>query len=189
VGDLQGFQLPAAPVCSPAVALPPAGRHNGRGGGGEAVVPSEAALRLRKALAAEIAALLASGRTPLAPIGKWLAAELVLTADRLSGAVSRRGADLLGLPETTYRRQLRHAVRHQAAGQHLRSPRWLAVTSALEELIQGRRGQRDTCEWVEACLLAEIESAAPGDAWTAAALLGVTEPTWMRRKAECPRHF
>jgi len=191
VGDLQGFQAPAAPVSSPAVAVPASGPHDGREvvGGGEGSVPSETALRLRKALAVEIAALLASDRKALAPIGKWLAAELVLTADRLSGGVSRRGADLLGLPETTYRRQLRHAARHHAARLEVRSPRWPAVASALEELIQGRRGQRDTCEWVEACLLAEIESAAPGDAWTAAALLGVTEPTWMRRKAECPRHF
>jgi DNA-binding NtrC family response regulator len=192
VGDLQGFQAPAPPVRSAAVTvLPPAVPHNGRpvAGRGEAVAPSEAALRLRKALSVEIAAHLASERAALAPIGKWLATELVLTADRLSGGVTRRGADLLGLPETTYRRQLRQAARHHAAGPNARSPLWPAVASAIEELIQGRRGQRDTCEWVEACLLAEIESAVKGDAWTAAALLGVTEPTWMRRKAECPRHF
>ncbi len=190
VGDLQGFQVAAAPASSP-VAAPPARPHNGRPVevGGEAGVASGAALQLRKALAAEIAALLVNEREAPAPIGKWLAAELVLTADRLSGGVSRRGADLLGLPETTYRRQLRHAARHHGAGRHVRSPRWPAVASALEELIQGRRSQKDTCEWVEACLLAEVESAVPGDARTAAALLGVTEPTWMRRKAECPRHF
>ena len=45
------------------------------------------------------------------------------------------------------------------------------------------------CEWAEACLLAEIESAAPGDVRTAAALLGVTELTFRRRKAEGSRHF
>ena len=190
VADLQGFQASAEAPSRPA-ASPPAGPHNGHGGAiaSEPVVPSGPALRLRKALAVEIAALLASERWELAPIGKWLAAELVLTADRLCGGVARRGADLLGLPETTYRRQLRHASRHQSAGTEARSPRWPAIASALEELIEGRRGQGDSCEWVEACLLAEIESAAPGDARTAAALLGVTEPTWMRRKAECPRHF
>jgi len=41
----------------------------------------------------------------------------------------------------------------------------------------------DVCEWAEGCLLAEIEVAAPGDVRTAAALLGVTEPTLLRRKA------
>ena len=34
-----------------------------------------------------------------------------------------------------------------------------------------------------------IETALPGDARTAAALLGVTEPTLLRRKAQQPRHF
>ena len=200
--DLQGFQASAERASRPAAA--PSAGHNGNGGaagphngynghGGaiatEPAVASGAALRLRQALAVEIAALLASERWELAPIGKWLDAELVLTADRLCGGVARRAADLLGLPETTYRRQLRHASRHQRAGTELRSPRWHAIASALEELIECRRDQGDLCEWVEACLLAEIESAAPGNARTAAALLGVTAPTWMRRKAECPRHF
>jgi len=44
------------------------------------------------------------------------------------------------------------------------------------------------CQWAETCLLAEIEAALPGDAPAAAALLGVTEPTMKRRKAD-PRHF
>ena len=71
----------------------------------------------------------------------------------------------------------------------MRSNGWPGVVSALEEIVQARRGQRDAFEWVEACLLAAVESAAPGDARTASALLGVTEPTLMRRKAERPRHF
>jgi hypothetical protein len=154
----------------------------------ESVSPSKPAVRLREALGAEIAALLAERGSPV-PIGKWLDTDLVLTAHRLSGGVSRRGADLLGVPETTYRRKLRRALRQQDAGLAVRSERWPAVSSALEDVIQARRGQGDTCEWVEACLLAEIDSAAPGDARTASALLGVTEPTLMRRKAERPRHF
>jgi diguanylate cyclase (GGDEF)-like protein len=192
VDDLQGFQGSAAPLALPGLAAAaPALAHDSRGveSHGKAAGPSKAAQRLRQALGEEIAALLASpGGAPL-PVGKWLTAELVLTADRLAGGVNRRGAALLGLPETTYRRQLRSASRQQAAGLHVRSPRWPAVASALEEVIQARRDQGDTCEWVEACLLAEVEVAAPGDARTASSLLGVTEPTLMRRKAECPRHL
>ena len=155
---------------------------------GIAASGADPALRLRKALAAEIAAVLGAGRTALVPLGKWLTADLILTADRLSGGVSRRGADLLGIPETTYRRQLQAAERQRAAGLAVRSPGWAAVLGTLEELIRSRRGDADVCQWAEACLLAEIETAVPGDAPAAAALLGVTEPTMRRRKAD-PRHF
>ena len=122
------------------------------------------------------------------PQGQWLAADLILTADRLSGGVLRRGADLLGLPETTYRRQLQAAERQRGSGLAVRSPGWPAVVGTLEGLIRSRRGDVDVCEWAEACLLGEIEAAVPGDAPAAAALLGVTEPTMRRRKAEL-RHF
>jgi diguanylate cyclase (GGDEF)-like protein len=147
------------------------------------------ALRLRKALAREIADALRLGRAALAPLGKWLTEDLILTADRLSGGVSRRGAELLGLPDTTYRRQLQSAASHRAAGLSVRSPGWPAVVSVLEDFIRARGAGTDACQWAEACLLAESESAAPGDVQAAAALLGVTEPTLLRRKAESARHF
>jgi transcriptional regulator with GAF, ATPase, and Fis domain len=149
--------------------------------------PSDPALQLRKALAGEIAAVLDAGRTALVPLGKWLTADLVLTADRLSGGVSRRGADLLGIPETTYRRQLQAAERQRAGGLAVRSPGWTAVLGTLEDVIRSHR-DTDVCQWAEACLLAEIEAAVPRDASAAAALLGVTEPTMRRRRAES-RHF
>jgi transcriptional regulator with GAF, ATPase, and Fis domain len=187
LGHMQGFQAPLPPVLAEKAAAP-ALEHDVRAA--ETNGHPKAVERLRQALGEEIAALLASERGALLPpVGKWLSEELVLTADRLAGGVTRRGAELLGVPETTYRRQLGRASGQQAAGLHVRSPRWPAVASALEEVIQARRGQKDTCEWVEACLLAEVESAAPGDARIASSLLGVTEPTLLRRKAECPRHF
>jgi diguanylate cyclase (GGDEF)-like protein len=145
---------------------------------------ADSSTRLRRALAAEIAVVLQAGPKALVPIGKWLLADLILTADRLSGGISRRGAELLGLPETTYRRQLQGATRDVAAGLVVRSPRWPLVVSVLEDLIRGRRGETDVCQWAEACLLAEIEFAVPDNARIAAALLGVTEPTLRRRQAE-----
>jgi len=140
--------------------------------------------RLRKALATEIALALGSDRGALVPLGKWLATDLVLTADRLAKGVSRRGADLLGIPETTYRRQLQAAERQRAAGLAVRSPGWSAVAGILEDFIRARLGETDVCQWGEACLLAEIDLAVPGSVPAAAALLGVTEPTLRRRKAE-----
>jgi hypothetical protein len=191
VADLNGFQAsPPAALVERAAAATVA--HDGPRGeaSGRTSASSKAAERLRQALGEEIEALLGSvPAMQLPPLGKWLTAELVMATDRLSGGVTRRGADLLGVPETTYRRQLGRASRAQAAGREVRSPRWREVASALEDVIEARRDRKDTCEWVEACLLAEVESAVPGDARTASLLLGVTEPTLMRRKAECPRHL
>ncbi|HXB54081.1 MAG TPA: sigma 54-interacting transcriptional regulator [Vicinamibacteria bacterium] len=163
---------------------------------GEAVVRPESsrdglepAARLRKALADEIAAALSFGQAGLIPIGKWLAEDLILTADRLAGGISRRGAELLGLPDTTYRRQLQSAARNRAAGISVRSACWPAVLSVLEDFIQARQAGTDACQWAEACLLVETKSAAPGDLQAAAALLGVTEPTLLRRMTQLAHHF
>ena len=103
VGDLNGFQASPSPALAERVAAAPVA-HDARGGGsnGTTGASSKAAERLRRTLGEEIAALLASERaTHLPPVGKWLTAELVLAADRLAGGVTRRGADLLGVPETT----------------------------------------------------------------------------------------
>jgi diguanylate cyclase (GGDEF)-like protein len=189
VADLQGLRTAAAGG-APAAGLPLPGA--ALVSDVARVVPAhavhDAVARLRHALALEIAAALAAGEA-LVPLGKWLNEDLVITADHLSEGVSRRGADLLGLPETTYRRQLQGATRQRAAGLAVRSPRWSAVASTLEDFIRSRRENADVCEWAETCLLEEIEAATRGDARAAAALLGVTEPTLWRRKAERIRHF
>ena len=110
-------------------------------------------------------------------------------ADGLAKGVSRRGAELLGLPDSTYRRQLQAATARRASGLAVRSSTWPEVAGVLEDFIRARRGETDVCQWAEAGLLAEVESAVPGDPRTAAALLGVTEPTLLRRRAELSRHF
>jgi hypothetical protein len=144
---------------------------------------------LRQALGREIAAALKGGRAGLVPLGKWLAEDLVLAADKLSAGVSRRGSELLGLADSTYRRQLQAAAARRSAGLAVRSPTWPAVAALLDDFIQARRDGIDVCQWAEAGLLAEIESAVPAEPRTAAALLGVTEPTLLRRRAELSRHF
>jgi hydrogenase-4 transcriptional activator len=146
---------------------------------------SDVAELVRRALAAEIAAVVASG-TPV-PLGKWLSEDLVLTADRLAGGTQRRASDLLGLPETTYRRQLQTAAQRHRAGLAVRTPTWSAVAALLEQLIRARPAGRDVCAWAEACLLSEIDSAVPGDVRLAAALVGVTETTVLRRSARLRR--
>ena len=193
VDDLQGFQAalpPSAPgqeAARPPAGPPTAGSAAEPGPATEpapAIAAGQPSARLREALAREVAAAVAGGPSGLVPLGKWLAEDLVLTADRLAGGGARRGAELLGLADTTYRRQLRSASARQAAGGSFRSSTWDAVLSVLEDFIRARPEGGDACEIAEGELLAEIESAVPGQARKAAALLGVTEPTLLRRRAE-----
>ena len=121
VDDLQGFQAALAPGRLAAASRPPR-RHRGSGaraGAASADRPTPRAIRRRgcaQALAREVAAAVAGGPAGLVPLGKWLAEDLVLAADRLAAGGARRGADLLGLPDTTYRRQLQSATARRAAG-------------------------------------------------------------------------
>jgi hydrogenase-4 transcriptional activator len=185
VEDLQGFQSELQP-----------GGASARPAGEAAAEQSPSApaagdplARLREALAREVAAAVAAGPAGLLPLGKWLAEDLVLTADRMTGGAARRGAELLGLADTTYRRQLRGASARRASGAARRSASWPHVVSLLEDVIRGRPPGVDACEWAEAALLAEIEKAVTGDARKAATLLGVTEPTLLRRRASLPRQI
>jgi DNA-binding NtrC family response regulator len=193
VADLHGFQAavrPGGPAPSPSYsspvreAPPPPPRPALSGPS-----PGDPVVTLRQALSREIASAVAAGRGSLVPLGKWLAEDLILAADRLASGVSRRGAELLGLPDSTYRRQLQAAAARRTAGLSVRSPTWPEVAGLLDDFIKARRDDTDVCQWAEAGLLAEIESAVPGDPRTAAALLGVTEPTLLRRRAELSRHF
>ena len=118
-------------------------------------------VKLRQALSREIAAAVAAGRGSLVPLGKWLAEDLILAADRLASGVSRRAAELLGLPDSTYRRQLQAASARRTSGLSVRSPTWADVTGLLDDFINARRDDTDVCQWAEAGLLAE-SSRRPG---------------------------
>ncbi len=108
--DVADLQLHRDAPASPAREIPPSGvatdgRRCGRARGAAADRRSPA--RSRRCVA--------SGR-PAVPLGKWLAEDLILAADRLVGRHAPEGSELLGLPETTYRRQLQNATRHHAVG-------------------------------------------------------------------------
>jgi hydrogenase-4 transcriptional activator len=181
VGDLQAFQAAPTAANSPDAAVfgPDAsdGAVSGRGG-----PTGDPIAQLRKTLGEEIALALRSGRMPV-PLGKWLTEDLVLAADRLAGGTHRRAAVLLGIPETTYRRQLQTALGRRAAGLQVRSATWPAVANVLVNLVRSRPPGRDACVLAEELLLAEIEAAVPGDLRLAAALVGVAEATLLRRRA------
>ncbi|HEY7511213.1 MAG TPA: sigma 54-interacting transcriptional regulator, partial [Vicinamibacteria bacterium] len=145
VVDLQGFGAAKPPLAAaPADVAPAAVAEPQPAMPKPPLAGPDAVQTFRQALSHEIAAALAGGTAP-APIGKWLAEDLILTADRMSEGIARRGADLLGIPETTYRRQLQAATRNRAAGLVVRSPRWPALAETLEDFVRARRGDADVC--------------------------------------------
>jgi diguanylate cyclase (GGDEF)-like protein len=189
IDDLQGFQAalvsmapPPHPGSSPTPVAPTRTAASERD-----ETAADPAARLHEALSGEVAAAIARGPDGLNPLGKWLAEDLVLAADRMAAGAVRRGAELTGLADTTYRRQLKGAAARRAAGVSPRSATWDRVASLLEDLIRSRPRDTDVCQWAETRLLVVIESAVAGDIRKAAALLGVTQPTLLRRRAELLR--
>jgi diguanylate cyclase (GGDEF)-like protein len=138
---------------------------------------------LKAALAHQVASALAS-RTPRGlPLGRWLTADLVLAANEAAGGVSRRGAAMAGIPETTFRRLLQKAEDQAAAGMAPRMPGWEAVRRVLGDVVRLPAQGDDCVERAEGILLKEIMARVPQDTGLASALLGVTTPTFRRRLA------
>jgi transcriptional regulator with AAA-type ATPase domain len=153
--------------------------------------PLDAAERARAVLSRPLQTLLghvAARDAPLPPLGAWIQDELVRRAGSRAGGVQRRAAALLGIAETTYRRQLATARARLPAPEPSWSAAWAEVTRALDELLQrlgpGCGDVGAACERVLLQLLGEhgLCGAAVG-----ARLLGVSRPTFRRRLAELRR--
>jgi DNA-binding protein Fis len=144
---------------------------------GEASLPGgvEAVL---EALSGQIDAALRDEDFP-PPIGKWLGEDLVLEAYRAAGETASRAAALLAIPETTFRRRLQKA--RAVAGLSPRPEGWERVRERIASLAAtGSPTGDDLLDRLRLALLAEVERRVSGDARRAAALLGITEPTYRR---------
>jgi DNA-binding NtrC family response regulator len=143
--------------------------------------------RLRLALALQVEAALATTNHEAFPLGKWLGEDLVLEAQVAASGVSRRGALLAGIPETTFRRRLRRASDRARAGFSPRTGNWDQVRAALCDVMRELGdGSRDLLALVEQTLLEEILDRVPGAPATGAKLLGVTLSTFRARLAQLP---
>jgi diguanylate cyclase (GGDEF)-like protein len=137
---------------------------------------------LREALGRQVKQAL-EGRQPLAPLGRWLADDLVLEADRLGGGMASSAAALLGMPVTTFRRRLASSQAQAGAGWAPRPPSWPGVRSRLAAVLRcGEPPGRNLLKQVLQLLDEEVAAHAPGDAQVGAALMGVTLPTFRRRR-------
>jgi hydrogenase-4 transcriptional activator len=170
--DLQG--------AAPSVAGPAEAASSGPGAGApEASGDPWAALRGR--LAAELDRLEGAGTAGALPLGRWLDEDLMLEADAASSGVQRRGAALLGLPVSTFRRRLRHSRALRSTGQAWRPSSWARVQAELARLVRCAphppEGMPERCRLM---LLELVQQRFFSDFSTAASLLGVSEPTYRR---------
>jgi len=134
-------------------------------------------------LAGQVAALINDSRLE-APLGRWLADTVVLTAAEVSDGVARQAARLLGVPETTLRRQLNKARQNEENPFQLMSQQWLTTLPALIELLKNLMQQEGSnVEFSERCqaiLLQEVANHIGTDRSTGAGLMGITPPTYSR---------
>ncbi len=147
--------------------------------------PDQAWAQLRDFLGREIdLAIGGISRTTL-PLGKWLSDDLILEAQAASDGIARRGAALVGIPETTFRRRLNRASDQARAGLSPRSGTWAEVRAVLSEIVRAD-GDTDKDLLIEAerILLEEIINRVPSDTRTGSGLLGVTPPTYRGRLAQ-----
>ncbi len=139
---------------------------------------------LRRTLGRQIEA---TGKSPGRlnfPLGRWLGEDLILEAAEAGGGIARRGAAIVGIPETTFRRRLQKASEQNEAGLATRSGTWDEVRQLLATIVRrDDLGAEPLLARAERCLLGEVVSRFPGDVRTGSALLGVTPPTFRRRVA------
>ena len=139
---------------------------------------------LRSRLGAEISAVsVDSGEIP--PLGRWLGEELLLVADEIADGGLNRGARVVGIPASTYRRRLARAKEGNGFAQSPRPEDWVVVRDILRLLAAQETDSGVNLQAVtEHALLNEILARYPGNTRVGSALMGVTPPTFRSRVAE-----
>ena len=137
--------------------------------------------QLRDALNQQLSEAL-SGSNISVPLGKWLNEDLVLAASELTNGNARRAAIMLGLAETTFRRQLEKVNASVQAGLLVRTSSWSALPPILNAIINviNIENQQDIIGQARSILLEQILNRIPKDHKKGAALMGVTGPTYKR---------
>ena len=137
---------------------------------------------LQRCLRFQVQQALAADPDHPVPLGRWLQEDLVLLVSEASGNVGRRAARFVGIPESTFRRQLDKARADARAGIAARSSEWQWARDLLARLVDETEEEAGAglLEWARRLLL-EIVSQATGSRHAAgAALMGVTPPTYKR---------
>jgi transcriptional regulator with GAF, ATPase, and Fis domain len=138
--------------------------------------------QLRNSLISKIQTILKSDKVIAVPLGRWLAEDLMLEADRFENNVVRRASKRLGLSETTLRRQVEKLKQAELAGVLSRTAEWQSIQPILKTLIKSldEIASQNIIEQVRTILLQEIIKSVPKDKSLGSALMGVTIPTYQR---------
>ena len=144
---------------------------------GEAPQPDNETWRaLETALDQEIETIKSDGI--LFPLGRWLEEDLILQAHTAADGVLSRGSELLGIPETTFRRRFRKAQAQAKVGLSPRSPSRERIHTLIADLFrEGKTSGQDLLKKARMVLLARVVSY-PMSNIAGAAVMGVTEPTY-----------
>ena len=140
---------------------------------------------LRRELGRQVSHAVSKRNGTLHPLGRWLTADLVLVADKLVDGNARRASALLGMAETTYRRQLNKARQEALNGQTVRADDWSAMAPVVTLVVDNAgswSGER-LIDHASQLLLEQVLLQLPDNDTLGSALLGVTKPTFLRRKA------
>jgi len=137
--------------------------------------------QLRYALNQQLTDALNGGKIPV-PLGKWLNEDLVLAASEVTNGNARRAAIMLGLAETTFRRQLEKVNASVQAGLLVRTSSWSTLLPILNSIINSinLESQQDIIGQARLMLLEQVLNKVPQDNKKGAALMGVTGPTYRR---------
>ena len=137
---------------------------------------------LASELASQVACAIEQRRQRPVPLGEWLAEDLVLAASRDCADVARRAARRMGVAESTFRRQLGKAMDDHALGLGARTPEWQGVQAHIASIVADlpEDGGADVLERARLLLLGIVRAASVPTPASAAALMGVTLPTYKR---------
>ncbi len=126
------------------------------------------------------------------PFGSWINDALIEAADLHASGVSKHAAGLIGLPESTYRRQLDRVRQAEQCGMRVTHPLFEPLPQLLRALLAQSVAERNEdpaatpddegslIDAVRARLLRLVSQALPDQCGYAAALMGVTPPTYRR---------
>ena len=121
-----------------------------------------------------------SGHQP-PPFGKWLEEDLIQAAFDRIGGIHRRGAAVLGIPETTFRRKMKQIKARSLIGPMPRTPEWRELDDVFNGIVRDKNTNGD--DYLvrgRDILLTHVLHRFGDKVSMSAALMGVTEPTISR---------
>ncbi len=148
-------------------------------GSGSPLPAESARAALANALDRQVQLAAARGGRGAVPLGRWLDEDLVLEAWNATSGVHSRGARMLGIPETTFRRKISRVLTDAESGLSPRSPEWDTVRPLIADWLRSDlTAGENHLEKARLNLLSIVAERIPKQPSLTAALMGVTTTTY-----------